>query len=180
MIYYEKDRKKMLRVDAPDYVLSVEEVKKTVKEDPDLEYFLNTNPLMRKMKDGDGVTPIELLEIEKKLSSFNSSLTIDNIQNLRKIDFVLFLRQLLDVKNLPDPEEMIKQEFDKYVIDRNEHYNAEQIKFLRLLREVFVRAKHIELKDFAKHPLTEERPLDLFEKKDLVKIVEKCNQLRFK
>jgi len=180
MIYYEKERKKMLRVDAPDYVLSVEEIKKEKKGDPNFVEFLAKNPLLQKIKDGEGVTPNELLEIEKKLSSFNSSLTIENIQNLRKIDFILFLRGLLEIKNLPDPEEMIKREFDKHVIDRNEHYNSAQIKFLRLLKEVFVRAKHIELKDFAGHPLTKERPLDLFEKKQLEKIVRKCNELRFK
>ncbi len=180
MIYYEIYGKKMLRIDAPDVVINVEKFEMKVKENPNFEYFLNSNPLIKKIKESKGVTSRELLEIEKKLSSLNSAWTIENIQNIRKIDFVLFLRQLLQVIDLPDPQEMIKQEFDKFVISRNEHYNSEQLKFLRLLKQVFVRAKHIELKDFAKHPLTEERPLDLFEKKQLIEIVDKCNKLRWR
>ena len=53
-------------------------------------------------------------------------------------------------------------------------------KFLRFLKEVFVRAKHIELKSFAEHPLTEERPLDMFNKEQLERIVNKCNKLKWK
>ena len=86
----------------------------------------------------------------------------------------------MSITDLPDPQEMIKNEFDKFVMGRNEHYNSEQLKFLRLLKQVFVRAKHIELKDFANHPLTEERPLDKFNKEQLVSIVGKCNGLRWK
>ena len=87
---------------------------------------------------------------------------------------------LLEVKGLPDPQEMIKWEFDKYIADKNEHYNSEQLKFLRLLEQVFIRTKHIELKNFAEHPLAEGRPLDVFTKKQLVIIVQKCNGLKWK
>jgi len=180
MIYYEKARKKMLRVDAPDVVLKVEEVKHEIKENPDLVEFIDKNKLIKKIKSGEGVTSDELLDIEKKLSSLNPTWTIENLQNILKIDFVIFLRQIIGLKDMPDPEEMIKMEFDKYVLSRNEHYNADQLKFLRLLKEVFVRTKHIELKDLAKHPLTEERPLDKFTLKQLEHIIEKCKELKWK
>ena len=75
---------------------------------------------------------------------------------------------------------MIKWEFDKFVADKNQHYNAEQLKFLRLLEQVFIRAKHIELKSFAEHPLADARPLDMFTKEQLEMIVVKCNKLRWK
>ena len=180
MIYYEKDRKKMLRIDAPDVVLNVEKIEMKIRENPNYEYFLNENPFIKKIRDGKGVTSGELLEIERTLTSLNPAWTIENIQNIRKVDFVFFLRGLLSITDLPDPQEMIKNEFDKFVMGRNEHYNSEQLKFLRFLKEVFVRAKHIELKDFARHPLTEERPLDKFNKEQLVGIVEKCNGLRWR
>ncbi len=179
MIYYEKGRKKMLKINAPDYVLNVEKLNMRVKDNPDFADFLD-NPLMRKIKDGKGITSKEIIEIEKELSSLNSAWTIENIQNIRKVDFILFLRGLLNVTDLPDPQEMIAQEFDKFVMGRNEHYNSEQLKFLRLLKQVFIRAKHIELKDFAKHPLTEERPLDKFQKEELVEIANKCNGLKWR
>lgn len=176
MIYYEADRKKMLRIDAPDVVLNVEKIEHKIKENPEIL----EDPLLEKIRQGKGVTSGELLEIEKKLTSLNPAWTIENIQNIRKVDFVLFLRGLLSITDLPDPQEMIKNEFDKFVMGRNEHYNSEQLKFLRLLKQVFVRAKHIELKDFARHPLTEERPLDKFNREELVAIVDRCNGLMWR
>ncbi|MFH1311430.1 MAG: DEAD/DEAH box helicase family protein [Nanoarchaeota archaeon] len=178
MIYYETDRKKILRIDAPDTIISKEEIKKEKKENPDFVEFLNKNPLLKKIKDGDGVTSKELLKIEKKLSELNPAYTIENIQ--RSQDFVLFLRELIEIKDLPDPQQMIKWEFDKHVADKNEHYNSDQLKFLKFLSRIFISSKHIELKSFAEHPLTEERPLDLFTPKQLKIITEKCNELRWK
>lgn len=178
MIFYEKPRKGMLRVNAPDAVIGVEEVKKEIKEDAEFEEFVKHNSLMLKIKNGEGVTSNELLEIERELRKKNPRLTIENIQETE--DFVSFLRTLIDIKDLPDPKEMIKWEFNKHVIDKNEHYNSEQLKFLRNLEEVFVRAKHIELKSFAEHPLADERPLDLFSREQLEKIANKCNALKWK
>jgi type I restriction enzyme, R subunit len=178
MIYYEKPRKGMLKINAPDITIGVEEVRKELGKDPDFAEFIESNPLMLKIKNGEGVTSKELLEIEGELRKKNSRLTIENIQE--REDFVLFLRALIEVKDLPDPKEMIKWEFNKHVIDRNEHYNSEQLKFLRNLEEVFVRAKHIELKSFAEHPLKEKRPLDLFSREQLEKVVARCNELKWK
>ncbi len=178
MIFYEPDRKNMLRINAPDIVLKVEKEIMQVKEDPDYRYFINSNKLLKKIRDGEGVTSEELLEIERQLRELNPSFTIENIQQTK--DFVLFLRELLEIKGLPNPQEMIKWEFDKYIADKNEHYTAEQLKFLRLLEQVFIRAKHIELKNFAEHPLAEGRPLDVFTKKQLEVIIQKCNKLKWK
>lgn len=178
MIFYEKERKKMLKIDAPDMVVKVEKEMMQIKEDEDFNYFINSDPLIQKIKDGEGVTPKELIQIEKKLRELNPALTIENIQQTK--DIISFLRELLDIKGLPDPQEMIKWEFDKFVMDKNQNYNSQQLKFLRLLEQVFVRAKHIELKNLAEHPLADERPLDSFTKKQLEKIVQKCNRLKWK
>jgi len=178
MIFYEPDRKKMLYIHAPDMVLKVEKEIMRVREDPSYQYFINSNKLLKKIKEGEGVTSDELLEIEKKLKELNPNFTIENIQQTK--DFVLFLRELVELKGYPDPQEMIKWEFDKYVASKNEHYNSEQLKFLRLLEQVFVRAKHIELKSLAEHPLAEGRPLDVFTKEQLEVVIQKCNKLKWK
>ena len=178
MIFYEQERKNMLKINAPDIVIDVKKEIMKVKEGENYSYFVNSNKLLEKIKNGDGVTSKELLEIEKNLRGLNPRWTIDNIQQSQ--DFILFLRGLLEIKGLPDPQEMIKWEFDKFVMDKNEHYNSQQLKFLRMLEQVFVRAKHIELKNFAEHPLAEGRPLDAFSKEQLETIVQKCNELKWK
>src|SRR3989344_3515277 len=178
MIFYEEERKRMITINAPDIVVKVEKEMMEVKEDKDFKEFKENNPLMKKIQEGEGVTSVEIVEIEKKLRELNPALTIENIQQTK--DFILFLRELLEIKGLPDPQEMIKWEFDKLIMDKNQHYNSQQLKFLRLLENVFIRAKHIELKSFAEHPLAEGRPLDAFSKEQLEIIVQKCNKLRWK
>ncbi len=168
----------MLKINAPDMVIDVKKELMEKKDDKDFIDFVENNPLMKKIRDGEGVTALELLQIETKLKHLNPSFTIENIQQTK--DFVLFLRDLIQVKGLPDPQQIIKWEFDKFIADKNEHYNSEQLKFLRLLEQVFIRAKHIELKDLADHPLADARPLDIFTKKQLELIVAKCNNLKWK
>ena len=178
MVFYEEGRNELLKINAPDMTLKVQREIMKIKEDPDYIYFVNSNNLLRKIKEGEGVTSSELLEIEKKLRELNPSWTIEKIQQYK--DFIIFLRELIEIKGLPDPQEMIKWEFDKFVADKNEHYNSQQLKFLRLLEQVFIRAKHIQLKDLAEHPLVEARPLDFFTKKQLEEIIQRCNKLRWK
>ena len=176
MKYYEPERKKIIKVDAPDTTTNVEDFKMRAKEDPDLEYFKNSS-LMQKMAK-QGVTWKELIEIEKQLSELNSTWTIENIQ--KREDFVLFLRDILDLKDLPDPQEMIKNEFEKLIVENNKEYNAEQIRFLRLLEKFFAFNKHLTPKDLTTHPLADENPLDKFSPEQLKEIVREVENIRIK
>ena len=176
MKYYEPERKKIIKVDAPDLTRNVEDFKMLVKEDPDLEYFKNSG-LMQKMAN-HGVTWKELFDIEKQLKELNSAWTIENIQ--KREDFVLFLRDILNLKDLPDPQEMIKNEFEKLIVENNKEYNAEQIRFLRLLEKFFAFNKHLTPKDLSNHPLADENPLDKFSSEQLKKIVREVEKIRIK
>ncbi len=180
MVYYEKNPKKMIQVDAPDLVLRVEYFKKEVKENEELKKFFETNPLIKKIKDDAGITPGELLNLEKQLRSLRPEITIENVQKIQKIDFLMFLRKILGLKQEYDPQVMIEIKFDEHIIEKNQHYNSEQIRFLQVLKKVFARTKHIELKDFTVPPLSNERPLDKFQTSELQKIVVECNKIRMK
>jgi len=178
MKFYEPERKKIIRVDAPDVVLSVEQFAMPKKEDPILE-DMKKSPLMLKMAK-EGVSWKELIEIEEQLRKKNPSWTIDNIQKIRRIDFVLFLREILSLKNLPDPQEMIRNEFEKLIVENNKEYNSEQIRFLRLLEKFFAFNKHLTPKDLTQFPLSEERPLDKFSPEQLRLIVKDVERIRIK
>src|SRR3989338_1244824 len=52
MKYYEPERKKIVKVDAPDYTREIENFKMQVKEDPDIEYIKNTPLLQKMVKEG--------------------------------------------------------------------------------------------------------------------------------
>ncbi|MBU3912946.1 MAG: hypothetical protein KKE50_02525, partial [Nanoarchaeota archaeon] len=178
MKFYEPERKKIIRVDATDYTREVEGFKMQVKEDPDLEYVKNSK-LMKKMAE-EGVTWKELFEIEKQLRELNPALTIENIQNGRKTDFVLFLRNILNLRDLPDPQQMIKDDFEKLIVENNKEYNTEQIRFLRLLEKFFAFNKHLTPKDLTSYPLADENPLDKFSHEQLNKIVKEVEKIRIK
>ena len=180
MIYYEKNPKRMLLVDAPDLVLKIENFKKEVKEDENLKKFLETNYLIRKIKEGEGITPVELLKLEEQLGKLRPEITIENVQRIQKIDFLVFLRKIIGLKQEYDPHVMIEREFDKHILDESHHYNSEQIKFLQILKKVFARTKHLELKDFTVPPLSNERPLDKFQGCELQKIVYEVNRIKLK
>ena len=89
------------------------------------------------------------------------------------------------LKNLPDPQEMIKNEFETLIVENNKELNAEQIRFLRLLERFFAFNKHLTSKDFTNHPLADENPLDKFSPVQLKAIIKKniihysLNYIRF-
>ena len=174
MIFYERERKKIIAVDAPDFVLDVQEFKMEIKENKEFEKF-KESPLVKKMIK-EGVTWKELYQISEILSKLNPSWTLENIQ--KHEDFILFLRNILDLKDLPDPEEQIKREFEKLILENN--YTAEQISFLRMLSSFFALNKHLERQDFTTFPLSDERPLEKFSPKELDKIIAKVRQIRIK
>jgi type I restriction enzyme, R subunit len=180
MIYYEKNPRKMIQVDAPDLVLNVERFQHEVQEDGELKKFIETSPLLKKIRDWEGVTSTELLRLEEELSKIRPGITIENVQRIQKIDFILFLRQILGLSQDYDPQEMIEREFDTHIIEKNQNYTSEQIKFLQVLKKVFARTKRIDIKDFTTPPLSNERPLDKFPTSELQKIVVECNKIRMK
>jgi len=177
MKYYEPDPKKIIQIDAPDIVLLRETYEKEVKEDEELKNFLNENPLIKKIRDGEGITSPELVELELQLSSLRPGLTIENVQKYQKIDFLSFLRKIIGLENKYDPKELIEYEFDQYILAKTE-YNSKQLGFLLVLKKVFANRKRIELSDLANPPLSNEHPLDSFQIKDLKLIIEKCNKIK--
>ena len=176
MVYYEKEKKKIIRVNAPDFVLRVENFKMQIKEDNRFEEF-KRSPLVQKMVK-DGVTWRELQQISQHLSKLNLSWSIENIQKAQ--DFVIFLRNILGLKDLPDPEETIRQEFERLIITGNRDYNAQQIGFLRMLASFFAISKHLEKKDFTMHPLADERPLERFSGEQLQNIIQRAETIKIR
>jgi type I restriction enzyme R subunit len=176
MRYYQKEKKMLIRVDKIDELRSVERKIMEVKENPSLEEFKKSD-LACKMVE-EGVTSEELKEIESKLRYLNPSWSIDNIQKVK--DYILFLRDILDLHDLPDPEIMIKREFEKLIILDNKNLNSEQIRFLRMLGTFFAIHKNIERKDIVSHPLGDENPLSKFGSEQLNDILEKVREIRMR
>jgi len=176
MIFYEKQKGRRIKIHAPDFIKEVESLKMEPKDSKEIEKF-RKSLLIQKMKK-QGVTWKELFEISKQLSSLNSAWAIENVQKTQ--DFVLFLRNILELKDLPDPEQMIKQEFEKLIIAENKQYSPEQIGFLRLLSSFFAQNKHLNKQDFTTHPLAEENPLSKFSTEQLTHIIKQVEGIKIR
>ncbi|MGV8142170.1 MAG: DEAD/DEAH box helicase family protein [Candidatus Pacearchaeota archaeon] len=176
MKYYESERKKIIQIDALDSTRNIEYFKMPLKENANLEYIKNT-PLLKKMA-SEGVTWKELLDIEKTLTQINPMWTIENIQ--KRQDFVIFLRNILELKGLPDPQELIKQHFEKLIVENNKDLTSPQIHFLRLIEKFFAYNKHLTAKDITSHPLADENPLSKFSHAELKEIIQKVENIKIK
>jgi len=177
MKYYQPNPRKIIQIDAPDIVISRKEYEKEIKEDEELKKFLENNPLVEKIKNGEGITSHELVQLELELSSLRPELTVENIQKYQKKDFFVFLREVIGLTHEYDPKELIERKFDKFIL-ANAEYNSRQVEFLRLLKKIFAERKHIEITDLGKPPLSEEHPLDYFQIEDLKDIIKKCNAIK--
>lgn len=177
MKYFEPERREVIQSDAPDFIMSREEFVKEVEEDPKLKAFLEGNNTIWKIRQGHGITSPELLELEGELNNLKEGLTIENVQKHQNKDFLTFLREIIGLSRSDDPKELIEKRFNQFIIEKNQ-YNSRQLEFLVLLKKVFADRKHIELKDMAEPPLSDEHPLDIFEIGELERIVDCCNRIK--
>ena len=177
MRFYEPPKGKIIQMDKPDEIIHREFSIIKIKEDTKLKELLETNPLIKKIKDGEGITSIELLELEEQLSKLRPEITIENIQKIRNKDFVVFLREIIGITHEYDPKVLIERRFDEYIIESNV-YNSRQLEFLNLLKKVFAERKHIQIPDLGIQPLADEHPLDYFNYDELENIVDLCNEIK--
>jgi type I restriction enzyme R subunit len=177
MKYFEPSPRKVVQIDAPDVVLSMEAFERKLKEDTELQAFIAKNSLVKSIRDGEGISARELQQLESQLTALRPELTIENVQKYQKKDFIVFLREMIGLTDGSDPKELIEQRFDAFIIV-NSRYNSRQLEFLLLLKKVFSERKRIEIPDLAKSPLAEEHPLDYFTRDQLTMIVEQCNEIK--
>jgi type I restriction enzyme, R subunit len=181
MVHYEKSPRRIIQVDAPDVVLRVKNFRKEVKKDKKLQKLINSDPLLRKLKSGQGINTHELTRIELRLQGLRPEITIDNIQGIHHKDFILFLREIVGLTNEHDPKVLIRREFDKHMRAKSGEYTSKQLAFIELLKEVFANKKRIRMENFAQPPLSNERPLDgLFQINELENLVKICQRIKMR
>ena len=67
-------------------------------------------------------------------------------------------------------EEKIDEAFNTFLVENNKQYNADQFNFIRTIKSVFMKKKHIEFSDLFEPPFTNfgiNAPIPLFQKEEL-------------
>lgn len=160
-----------LKIDLPDFIESrgyisvgdggqqmlIEEYKRRV--DQRVLEVVERHPALAALRQGREMTDDELIDLERTL---HHELGRDDIQlssrrmrlayGVKADSFLGFLRHLLELESIPDYGQVVQRGFEKYIQAHN--YNAEQIRFLRAVQEVFLNKRTLAEADLYDPPLT--------------------------
>lgn len=135
----------------------VDEYKKLIEEK--IEKIADRHPAIIKLKKGQKVTTEDLIRLEETLEAElgTDEISLDD-ENILKVfgvrvgSFVDFLKHILNIESLPAYETIVKKAFDAFILEHN--YNADQSRFLRAVKNVFLQRKKLELADLYEEPFT--------------------------
>ncbi|MBC8504713.1 MAG: DEAD/DEAH box helicase family protein [Anaerolineales bacterium] len=120
--------------------------------------LIDEHPTIDAISRGEPVTDIQLLELERtlreELGSGDMELTEENIRRAYRMQvtsMLEFLRNLLELDDLPGYEEVVNRQFSEYMATHT--FNGDQIRFLRGVQSVFLQKRRLELADLYDPPL---------------------------
>jgi type I restriction enzyme R subunit len=160
-----------LKIDLPDFIATrgyisvgegghqilIEEYKRRV--DARVLEIVEKHPALTALREGREVTDDQLVDLERtlrrELGRDDIQLSSRNIRiayGLRVDNFLAFLRHLLALDAIPDYSQVVQRGFEQHIQSHN--YNAEQIRFLRSVQEVFLAKRTLVEADLYDPPLT--------------------------
>jgi type I restriction enzyme R subunit len=120
--------------------------------------LIDNHPTIAAIDRGEPVTDLQLIELERtlreELGHEDIDLTEEKIRQAYRIkvtSMLEFLRNLLELEGIPDYEEIVERQFSEYII--NHPFNADQVRFMRGVQQVFVRKQRLEMADLYDPPL---------------------------
>jgi type I restriction enzyme R subunit len=160
-----------LTIDLPDFIeahgyisvgegghqILIDEYKRRV--DARVLEIVERHPALTALRQGREVTDDQLIDLERtlhrELGQDDIQLSSRNIRlayGLRVNNFLAFLRHLLALDAIPDYSQVVQRGFERHIQSHN--YNAEQIRFLRSVQEVFLAKRTLAEADLYDPPLT--------------------------
>lgn len=144
------------------------------------------HPALKKIKADSPISEKDLADLEDTL---NSPELYINEDNLRKAfsqpygTFIQFIKSILGKYKFPSSEDMINESFNTYIVERNNKnpLSAEQIRFLRTIKNVFAKKRHIEYVDLFEPPFDQfgvDSATKLFSEEELYDIVGIFNSIK--
>jgi type I restriction enzyme R subunit len=160
-----------LNIDLPDFIetrgyisvseggqqILIEEYKRQV--DRRVLDIVESHPALAALREGREVTDDQLVDLERtlhrELGAADIQLSDRKIRlayGWRVTNFLDFLRHLLALESIPDYTQLVQRGFERHIQAHN--YNAEQIRFLRSVQEVFLNKRTLAEADLYEPPLT--------------------------
>ncbi len=160
-----------IKLDLPDYVemrgyillmggterVYVEEYRRRVEQR--ILDLVDTHPTLQAIGRGEPVSDLALIELERALHQGLGGPGLEfSEENIRKAygmkvgSLLEFLRRLLDLDGLPDYGDIVQRQFSDYIAAHP--FNADQIRFLRAVQNVFLQKRHLQPADLYDPPLS--------------------------
>jgi type I restriction enzyme R subunit len=147
--------------------------------------IVETHPTIAAIRNGEAVTDLQLVALERtlrqELGGGNVQLSESNIRkafNLKVNSLLAFLRELFEIEALPDYQEVVRRNFEEFIALRQ--FNANQIRFLRAVQNVFLKKRRLEVADLYEEPLDrfgEDAVERWFSEEDVDELIEFTGQL---
>ncbi len=147
--------------------------------------IVETHPTVTAIRNGEVPTDVQLAALERtlrqELGGGNVQLSESNIRkafNLKVNSLLSFVRELLEIEALPDYQEVVKRNFEEYIAQHP--FNANQIRFLRAVQNVFLQKRRLEVADLYEEPLDrfgEDAVERWFSEKEVDELIEFTKQL---
>ena len=144
------------------------------------------DPTIIKLKQDDEISVEDIERLEETLNSPELYINEENLRDAYRQpegSFTQFIKMILGTFEFPTAEEKIAESFDAFIVRKN-FFNADQTRFLRVVKSVFLekarRQEALALADLYEEPFDafgEEAADHLFKKEELEEIVEFFNKL---
>jgi type I restriction enzyme R subunit len=144
-----------------------------------------THPALKKIKNDTPISDEDLIDLEDTLNGPELFISENNLRkafNQHYGTFIQFIKSILGKYKFPDAEELINGSFNTYVVERNNRsaLSAEQIRFLRVVKNIFAQKKHIEYNNLFDPPFTQfgtDAATRLFSEEELLEIINIFNEI---
>ena len=118
-----------------------------------------SHPTIEAIDRGEPVTDLQLIELERtlqqELGGGDVELSEANIRKaygLKVGSLLEFLRRLLEIEGFLDYGDIVRRQFEGFIAGHS--FNADQMRFLRAVQNVFLQKRRLELPDLYEPPLT--------------------------
>ncbi len=135
-----------------------------------IKEMANEHPTILKILNDEVITEEDIEELEETLNSDDLTLNDDVLKQFYTGTFVNFIKEIFGLYKEQTPEEKMDEAFNTHLVENNKQYNADQFNFIRTIKSVFMKKRHIEFSDLFEPPFTNfgiNAPIPLFQKEEL-------------
>jgi len=134
--------------------VSITRYKELVEEK--INELTETNPLLKKIKDGEQITEEEAQQLGEELYEEHPNITIDllrRVYNHRKAQLIQFIKHILGIEILESFPETVSKSFTDF-ITAHSYLSSRQLQFLDLLKNYIIERGDLHKRNLIESPFT--------------------------